>query len=98
METKTKGYNTYLIVVESEEADLTDDDIISATGGMGNTCAGDEHIDRVSLLNDIYTTTRMIGNDPGPKRVRRGTALHIITGDGYVSVKTVEKSENSVNK
>ena len=75
-----------------EEADLTDDDRISVTWGMENSCEKDEHIDRVSLLNDIYTTTRMIRNDPGPNRVQQGTALHINTGDGYVSFKTVEKS------
>ena len=52
---------------------------------MGNSCAGDEHIDRVSLLKDIYTTTRMIENDPGPESIRRGTRRrvsysHCLTG------------------
>ena len=66
---ETKGYNTHLIVAGSDEADLTDDDSVSVTGGMGNIHAGGEHIDRVSLLEDIYTTTRMIGDVPGLERV-----------------------------
>ena len=42
----SKGYNTHLIVVGSEEADSTDDDSVSITGDMGNNRAGDEHVDR----------------------------------------------------
>ena len=55
-EIETKGYNTHLIVVGSEKANLTDDDSVSVTGGMGNNHAGDEHVDRVPLLKDIYMT------------------------------------------
>ena len=31
------------------------------------------HHDRVSFLQNIYTTKRMIENDPRPERVQRGT-------------------------
>ena len=62
-----KGYNTHMIVVGSEEANLTDNDSISITGDSGKNGAGDEHIDRISLLKDIYTTTMMIEDEPGPE-------------------------------
>ena len=50
-----------MVVVGSEEANPTDDDSAFITGDMGNNGAGDRHINRISLLKDIYTTTRMIG-------------------------------------
>ena len=43
----------HLIVVGSEEADLTDDDNMLVTGGMRNNRAGGEHVNRISLLKDI---------------------------------------------
>ena len=80
-----KGYNTHMIVVGSEEADPMDYDGGSITGDMGNNGAGDEHINRISLLKDIYRTTRMLEDDPGPEKVkcgrgRRVSHSHCLTG------------------
>jgi hypothetical protein len=47
-ETETKGYNTNMIVVGSEEADMMDDGSNSPTRGMGKNLAGDEHVNRIS--------------------------------------------------
>ena len=77
METKTKGYTTYLIAVGSEDTYLPDDDNTSVTGGMWNSREGEKYNNRVSLLKDVYTTTRMIGDDPGPERVQRGTGRRV---------------------
>ena len=66
-----------MIVVGPEEADPPDDDGVFITGDMGNNGAGDENIDRISLLKDIYTTTRTMEDDPGPQRVQRGTGQRV---------------------
>ena len=64
-----KGYKTHMFVVGSAKANPLNDNIVSITGETGNNGVGDGHIDRISLLKDIYTTTRMIDVDPRPERV-----------------------------
>ena len=52
-ETK-KGYNTHMVVIGSEEANLVDDNNDSITGDMRDGDAKDEHTDRTSLLKDDW--------------------------------------------
>ena len=62
-------------------ADETDGNTLSATWMMIEVTLMNllperetiSHHDRVSFLQNIYTTKRMIENDPRPERVQRGT-------------------------
>ena len=55
MKTKTKG---------SDDTYVIDDHETSVTGGVYHSHDWEKHHDRVSLLQDIDTTTRMLVNDP----------------------------------
>ena len=72
-----KGYKTHMFVVGSAKANPLNDNIVSITGDTGNNGVGDGHIDRISLLKDIYKTTRMIEVDPRPERVQHGTGRRV---------------------
>ena len=68
-EMKTKGYSANYMVVGSEDTYLPDDHETSVNGGVWHRHEEEEHCDRILLLRNIYTNTRMLEIDHRPEKV-----------------------------